>query len=190
MNIDFHMKKFFEDEYNDPNMYFDYINGKIILNYELYDKWYKAMKKRSASFYDLANHSNLTPDIELFETTTTSDFAVTKFLGHKRIELKEFMMPKIEERPLGGESFHYICNGCYETTLENIYKVLNKGSFTVGICCEKKTEEFRNIVKYYNELKHFLMMKGYSLFSYESNVSGNNRVYLLNYDSRKNKSKK
>jgi len=94
--------------------------------------------------------------------------------------------PKIEMLDVESESFYYICNGCYKTTLQNIYKVLSKGAFTVGICCDKKTDEFRDLVKYYNELKDFLMRKGYHATSFESNLSSKTRIYLLSYDSKHN----
>jgi len=193
MENDIHIKKFFEDIYNEPTMYDGYKKGTVFLNHELYSKWYKEMSIRSESFAKAIREMDRPRTSEfVFETALSSNLTLSKsFPGKKEIEVKEFCMPKIETRPLGDDTHHYICNGCYETTLDNIYKVLNKGSFTVGICSEKKTDEFREIVKYYNQLRDHLMKTGYATASFESNISKRNKVYLLMYDYKKhNKHKK
>ena len=193
MENDIHIKKFFEDVYNNPTMYDGYKIGTVFLNHELYSKWYKEMSIRRDTFVKVIKEIDR-PKINefVFETSLSSNLALSKsFFGKKEIEIQEFCTPKIETKPLGDATYHYMCNGCYETTLDNIYKVLNKGSFTVGICSEKKTDEFREITKYYNQLRDHLMKNGYLTASFESNISTKNRVYLLMYDYKKhNKHKK
>ena len=191
MESQIHMKKFFEDIYHDSTMYSCYLNGQMFLNMDLYTKWYKEMRlKRDLFLKELKSTSMFKIKHSFFETSIHEDFLVTeKVFGEKIFEVKEFTLPDIFEYPLGGSNLHYICNGCYESTLENIFNVLNKGSFTVGICTDKKSVEYKQIVKYYNELKDFLMRRGYHASSFECNNGGSNKTYLLMYDSLKQKKK-
>ncbi|MBQ7136763.1 MAG: hypothetical protein IJO43_02145 [Bacilli bacterium] len=184
-----HIKKFYEDVYHDPSMYYEYLSGKRTIDPMLYSKWYKEMEARRDPFVKFIMGGKKYNNHEFFfETALSKDLAVSRpYFINKSIEVKEFIIPRLEEMPLGDESFHYLCNGCYETTLENIYRVLNHGSFTVGYCGEKKTDEFKEIVKFYNMLKDRLMRKGFIASSMEESVSSKHKLYVLTYQSKNKK---
>jgi hypothetical protein len=186
MENEIYLKKFFIDTYNDPNMYYEYLSGRLHIDRIAFSKWYSTMESRNASFLALIKNCNkINTNTNILETALSDNLTVTTPVYRNRvIEVHDIATPKIEMLDIGNETCHYICNGCYETTLQNIYQVLSKGSFTVGICCDKKTDEFRDLVKYYNMLKDFLMRKGYHASSFESNVSSKTRIYLLSYDSK------
>jgi len=183
-----HLKKFFEDVYNDTNMYFEYLANRRQIDHVLYSKWYQEMEKRRNLFADFINSTKQNiVNSDLVETALSKELAVSKTLFKKaELDIQTFSIPALEEKSIGNESHHYLCNGCFDTTLENIYKVLENGAFTVGFCGEKKTDEFKEIVKFYNTLKDQLMRKGYIATSLESNISSKNRIYVLTYDHKKN----
>ena len=182
-----YLKQFFADVYRDSDMYYNYLAGKLNIDQVAFSKWYSTIESRNKDFLKFIKGGNyFKANDTIFETALSKNLTVIiPQYKNRIIETSEFATPKIESLDLGVETHHYICNGCYETTLQNIYKVLSKGSFTVGVCCEKKTDEFRDLVKYYNMLKDFLMRQGYRASSLESNVSSKNRIYLLSYDSKK-----
>lgn len=187
MDTQIHLKKFFKDIYNDSSMYYDYMAGRLSLDQTAFLKWYAAMERRNREFLKMIrDDDHIRFSDSIIETALSQHLTVTTTTFRKRtIEVSEMATPKIELLEVGSDSHHYICNGCYETTLQNIYRVLSKGSFTVGICCEKKTDEYRDLVKYYNMLKDFLMRKGYRAASFESNISSKDKMYLLMYDSKR-----
>jgi len=191
MEKEAYLKKFFMDIYQDPGMYLDYICGRINIDSAAFSKWYYSIERRNREFlYSISTCKCINFRSFIKETALSENLTVTTPIYKNRtIEISEMAMPKIEMLKPGFENYHYICNGCYETTLQNIYNVLSNGSFTVGICCDKKTDEYRDLVKYYNILKDFLMRKGYIATSYEANVSGKNKMYLLMYDSKKQNKK-
>jgi len=184
-----HIKKFYEDIYNDPNMYYEYLSDKRKIDPGLYSKWYKEMQLKREPFVKFVSESKrYNNHEEIFETALSKDLAVSRpYFINRTIEVKEFTIPRLEQRPIGDERFHYLCNGCYETTLDNIYRVLNNGSFTVGYCGDKKSDEFKEIVSFYNKLKDKLMRKGFVAASMEESVSNKHKLYILTYQSKRRK---
>lgn len=192
MNKELYLKKFFKDTYNNENLYETYLKGFFRIDPDLFSKWYKEMEIRNRLFLDkISPLRKVSPSSCILETALSQNLTVLTPLYRKRVtEVKEASFPKIEQLELGVGSHHYVCNGVYESTLQNIYNVLTNGSFSVGICTNKKTDEYRKIVKYYNTLKDFLMRHGYHVSSFESNNGSKNKVYLLMYDCEKNKTHK
>lgn len=182
-----HLKRFFIETYQDESMYEDYLTGKAFLNREDYRKWYSKMKVRNSLFSDMLTEVHNINSRVVVESALSKHLAVSSsFFCKKEIIESDFGFPKIEAKinlKEGNSKAHYICNGCFTNTLEQIYQVLSSGSFSVGICCEKKTDLFRETVQYYNQLKDILLKSGYNAFSIESNCSMNNRIYLLKYNS-------
>lgn len=192
MQDDYSIKRFFKEVYNDQDMYQEYLNHRVFVDNDKYFKWVKTINSQNKIFADeISDFKRGNFVSQIIESSTSKGLTVSEhlYLGHLNISEQPFDTPKIESKQLGNGKYHYICNGCYKDTLEKIYDVLNKGSFTVGICCEKKTDLYRDISKYYNQLKDFLVKKGYILGSIETNSVSNNRVYLLMYDSAKNRCK-
>lgn len=185
MDMNVHIKKFFKDIYGDDTVYSDYLDGKIVLDKDLYEKWYKEMLRRKDCFFNLIKSTLYQyKNISCLETTLHKDFTLTNgAFNKKEIEIQEHSFPEIKELELGQDRKLYVCNGCYKTTLENIYKVLNNGAFLVGVCCNKNVEEYKETVEYYSRLKDFLMQKGYGVGSYESYLSGIRKSYVLTYNN-------
>lgn len=182
-----HLKRFFMEVYNDPTMYNDYLAGNVFLNQELYAKWHQETVKRNELFArSIEEFDRIKPKQIILEEAISDELTVSEHLFRKkRVEVGSFERFEIEKGQAGNSPEHYICNGYFNDTLNYIYEVLNGGAFTVGICCEKKTELFKEVVSNYNKLKGFLLKNGYSTSSIETNTKGKNRVYLLMYDSKK-----
>lgn len=191
-----HLKRFFMDVYQDSSMYENYLMGRVSLDKEAYQKWYTKTEKRNYLFAQLLKSiSKPYPRDFVVESALTKDLSVSRYLYNKKeINVSEFGFPKLEKSSLNPilteKKIHYICNGCFMDTLENISKVLDNGSFSVGICYEKKRELYWEIVEYYNQLKKTLLNSGYRASSFESYCANNDRVYLLRYDSIRITSKK
>lgn len=184
-----HLRRFFIEIYDDPNMYNDYINGKVFLNRELYSKWHKEIQERNKIFAKSIKEINRPLSRELVvESALSENLTISEYLFRKsKVEVSDFEIPQISKIIPGNEKYHYICNGCFVDTFDKINQVLERGSFTVGICCEKKTKLFKEISTYYNQLKNVLLNNGYYARSFESNTNRKNRVYLLMYDSIQDK---
>lgn len=191
MSNDTYLRRFFIEVYNDPTMYEEYLNGRVFLNRELFSKWHKEINLKNESFARKIKEIERPGTKEIImESALSKDLCVSKhFFNKKIVTVSDFGLSKIEEKPLGNLQEHYMCNGVFLDTLDNIYQVLNNGSFTVGICCEKKIELYKDVVAYYNKLKDFLLRKGYRTAALETNVNSKNRIYLLTYDSRTHKKK-
>lgn len=180
-----YLKRFFKEVYNNEDMYNEYLEGRVFIDNEKLMKWFKDVEIRNKTFAEAINkfaHPNNSQKV--FETSISETLSVSsKMFNKKEIEIGDFERFKICKKELGNSRNLYICNGWYSDTLDNIYQVLNKGCFAVGICCEKKTDLFRDVRTHYNKLKDFLLKNGYNAGSIEENTYSNNRVYLLTYDS-------
>lgn len=188
MDSTMHLKRFFMEIHNDSSMYEAYLNGLISIDEEVYNKWYREMEIRNEVFADtISRFERLNSNTFVFESAICRNLTVSKHLFNKcRVEEASFGISKVVPKPLGESNEHYICNGYFEDTLENIYQVLTNGAFTVGICCEKKSELYERVSMYYNKVKEHLLKRGYRVSSIESSMSPKNKVYLLMYDSNKN----
>ena len=186
MNNESHLKRFFMKTYNDIDMYYGYLKGDVFVDRNIYSKWASTLERRNELFaHILKQCDRVRFDDKIIESKLSNNSCVSQHFVNKAItNISEFQKFKIEKKNLGDSANHYICNGYFEDTLEQIYNVLNNGSFTVGICTEKKTELFRSVVAHYNQLKDFLLKNGYNTASIQTNVSANNRVYLLMYDHK------
>lgn len=185
MDNELYLKWFFIEKYNDVNMYYEYLKGQVFLEQNLFNNWFKEMEIRNNTFakslrdFDRFNIRNTVIESALSDTLCVSNHIFNKSEKH----ISEFGKFKIERKSLGNSTNHYICNGYYIDTLEQIYNVLNKGAFTVGICMEKKTKLYSDVVKHYGDLRNFLLKNGYQTSSLEANCGKKNRVYLLMYDA-------
>lgn len=194
--MEYHLKRFFIDVYQDSSMYEGYLKGAVLLDSEVYQKWYTKMEKRNYLFAtNLKSINRPYPKDFVVESALNEDLTVTKKLYNKSETIvSDFGFPKLEQSFLdcisSDKKVHYICNGCFMNTLENISRVLERGSFSVGICCDKKIDLYRKTVDYYNQLKNILLNVGYQVSSFESYCPNNERVYLLRYDSIRGKAKK
>lgn len=186
MNQNAYLKRFFIEVYNDIDLYYDYLDGKSVINHEIFSKWFKDTKLRNAIFANcLVNFDRIKWNDTIVESSLGDYFSVAKNLHNPSIiNVRDFEKFKIEKKEIGNSISHYICNGYFNDTLEQIYNVLDRGSFTVGICAEKKTELYNDVVKYYGELRSFLLKNGYSTSAIETNCSGKSRVYLLMYNHK------
>lgn len=184
MNSEMYLKRFFIETYNNENMYYEYLKGQVYLDYNLVSNWLKDMDMRNYFFSkSIESFNRLKPREIVVESALSNELAVSKtFFNKKEIIVSEFGKSKIEKKQLGESHNHYICNGYFNDTLEQIYNVLDKGSFTVGICAEKKTELYKEVVKYYGQLRSFLLKNGYTTAALETNCNSKNRIYLLMYD--------
>lgn len=189
MNNEAYLKLFFIETYNDENMYYEYLIGKVKIDYDLYTKWHKEMEQKNSTFFkSMKSFERTNYKDDLVESCLSDELCITKyFVNKKERHISEFGKFKIVKHPLGNASHHYICNGYFTDTLEQIYKVLENGSFTVGICGEKKSEIYKDIVKHYGELRSFLLKNGYSTSAIQTNCGEKNRVYLLMYDHKPKK---
>jgi len=186
MNNELHLKRFFMEVYNNLDMYYAYLKGEVFIDCNTYSKWSSALERRNELFantiksYDRIKFNDIISESKLGDNLCVSQY----FANKKIINISEFEKFKIEKSIVGNSTNHYICNGYFSDTLEQIYNVLDNGAFTVGICTEKKTDLFRNVVAHYNQLRDFLLKNGYTTSSIQTNVSSNNRVYLLMYDHK------
>lgn len=186
MNNELYLKRFFIEVYNDESMYYDYLNNKVFLNYDEFAKWHKDIELRNSMFansikeFDRIDFKDIIVESKLSEELNISKHFHNKSEG----QVSEFGKFEIKSYPLGNDNKHYICNGYFTDTLEQIYKVLDKGAFTVGICTEKKTELFHDVVKYYGELRSFLLKSGYQTSALEVSCNSKNRIYMLMYNCK------
>ena len=187
-----HLKRFFIEVYNDPSMYEEYLNGRVFINRDLYSKWFHALEKRNELFASTIKQYNRVGRKDIIvESQLSDDYSVGSYFNNDVISnVSEFGKFKIEKKQLGDDNNHYICNGYFIDTLEQIYKVLENGTFTVGICTEKKTDLFKDVVAHYNMLRDFLLKNGYNTSCIQTNVGSNNRVYLLMYERKISKRNK
>ena len=183
---DSHLKRFFLEVYNDIDLYYDYLIGNTTINHDVYYKWYKDIKHGNEIFANcLINFNRIKWKDPIVESALADYFSVAKHLHNPSIiNVKEFEKFKIEKQELGSSINHYICEGYFEDTLEQIYNVLDKGSFTVGICGEKQNCLYQEVVDYYSKLRHFLLKNGYQTSAFETNCNSKRRVYLLMYDHK------
>ena len=192
MDNDKHLKKFFMDIYNSEDMYYDYVKGSIILDLPKYGKWHSEQRNKNSLFANyIIGNERLDNDSIILESALSGDLAVSNFLvNSKLVRISDFSKFKINKGTVGNLKGHYICNGYYSDTLEQIYQILNNGSFTVGICTEKKTKLFKEVKAHYNQLRDFLLRNGYITDVMESNIGSKNRIYLLTYDYYNQRTKK
>lgn len=192
MDNDKHLKKFFMDTYNSEDMYYDYVKGSIILDLPKYSKWHSEQRNKNSLFANyITENERLDNDSIILESALSGDLAVSNFLvNSKLVRISDFSKFKINKGTVGNLKGHYICNGYYNDTLEQIYQILNNGSFTVGICTEKKTKLFKEVKAHYNQLRDFLLRNGYITDVMESNIGSKNRIYLLTYDYYNQRTKK
>ena len=185
MDNELYLKRFFIETYNDESMYYEYLKGNVFLDRNLLSVWLKEMEIKNSVFASsIHDFKHFTNKKIIIETSLSNNLCVSKhFFNKSEATVGEFGKFKIERKPLGNSCNHYICNGYFIDTLEQIYNVLDRGSFTVGICAEKKTELYKDVVKHYGELKSFLLKNGYKTASLETNCGKKNRVYLLMYDA-------
>lgn len=183
------LRRFFVEVYDDDGMYDDFLRGEVILDNEKVMNWTKTMRLRNREFAtSIKDFNRVYPKTKIIESAIGDGLSVSEFLYNKsEVTTSDFGKFEIGKKTLGDDRSHYICNGWFLDTLDNIYKVLEKGSFTVGICCEKKTDLYRDVKTQYNKLKDFLMRNGYMAGSVEKNCGTKDRVYLLMYDSMRNK---
>lgn len=184
-----HLKRFFIEVYNNSKMYDEYLKGEVYIDQNIYYKWLLDIKKRNELFAETLNEFNRIKCREtIIESRLNNEYCVSEYFNNPVIsDISEFGKFKIQQKKLGNSNGHYICNGYFKETLEQIYKVLDNGSFSVGICTEKKTSLFKDVVTHYNMLKDFLLKEGYQTSCIQTNVKSNNRVYLLMYDHKNKK---
>lgn len=183
------LQRFFVEVYNDNNMYEDFLKGEVFLDNEKLADWTKKMRLRNEKFASaIKDFNRIYPNSKVVESTLCDGLSVSDFLYNKsETKVSDFGKFKINKKTLGDDRYHYVCNGWFLDTLDNIYKVLEKGSFTVGICCDKTTDLYHDVKMQYNKLKDFLIKNGYVAGSVEKNIGSRDRVYLLMYDSLRNK---
>lgn len=186
MDSDVLLKYFFKETYNDINIYNDYLCGKFLLDKTIYNKWLSNIDLRNNIFAQvLKNFDRIEWGATILESSLNKDHCVSKsFHNPSIISVNDFEKFEIKKHPVGDSKNHYICNGYYQDTLMQIYKVLDKGSFTVGISTYKNKELFDDIVNYYNKLKMYLLKNNYCTAAIQTYVAGS-KVYLLMYDSEK-----
>lgn len=185
MNNELYLKLFFIETYNSENMYYEYLKGQVALDNDLLNKWLREIEIRNYTFAQSLNDFNRFSIRNLIvESALSDEICISKKFFYKRERIiSEFGKFKISHKIIGDSHNHYICNGYFLNTLEQIYKVLDNGSFTVGICAEKKTNLYQDVVKHYEKLRKFLLNNGYHASSLETNCGRKNRVYLLMYDA-------
>lgn len=184
MESDKHLRKFFMDVYDNLDMYYEYLEGKAFLDPLKYSKWHSEQEHRNNLFAQcLKDNDRVNTDTFVLESALSGELSVSNFLGNNRlIMISDFDKFTLTKGQPGKVQMHYICNGYYSDTLEQIYQVLTCGSFSVGICTEKKTDLFREVKAHYRHLKDFLLKNGYVTEAIESNIGSKNRIYLLTYD--------
>lgn len=184
-----HLKRFFWETYGDITMYEDYLCGDAFVNQELYLKWLKDVDNRNKIFAkSLSDFNRIHNKNIIIESALTSELTISKYLlvpsNNVNTVVSNFGSFQLKDESKNPTNNHYICNGYFIDTLKQIYNVLDNGSFTVGICAEKKTDMYREVVEYYGKLRSFLLKNGYNTSAIQSNVNSKNRVYLLMYDSK------
>lgn len=184
-----HLRRFFSEVYNDPKMYEDYVEGKIILDFKLYNEWYQKLDIRNRIFARSVKEFTCSRPREfVMESAINDKLTVSQYLfGKSEVYISDFGKPEIITKNQEDLQAHYICNGYFNDTLQKINQVLNKGSFTVGICSEKNTKLYKEVISYYNKLKMALLKNGYISSSLEISSISKNRVYLLMYNGEKRK---
>jgi len=186
MDNEIHLKQFFIEKYGDKNMYYEYLAGRISIDKDMYDSWYKDVEARNRLFsYQIKKHNRIFLGDTIVESKLCENLCVSKFFVNKCCShIGEFGKFKIEKKRVGISNAHYICNGIYLDTLNQIYDVLSHGAFTVGICAEKRSEFYNSVVDYYGKLRNFLLNNGYSTSALEINCNSKNRVYLMMYNAK------
>ena len=181
-----YLKRFFLETYNDISLYYDYLDGKAVVDHNEFRKWFKNIKIGNEVFANcLINFERLKFNDIVIESALGDCFSVSKLLHNPSIiNIRDFTKFKIVKGEVGSSTYHYICNGYFDDTLEQIYNVLNRGSFTVGICGEKQNCLYQDVVDYYSKLRRFLLKNGYVTSALETNCDRKNRAYLLMYDAR------
>jgi len=188
MKDNLNLKRFFMETYDEEGLYSKYLNKEFSLDKPLYLKWLKEKETQNMMFaQSMASFNRIVPNSHIVESSTGKELSIFKYLPIKsEIHLSSFVFSPslIKKSALGNGTEHYVCNGYFENTLEEIYNILEKGAFTVGICSDSHTKLYREIVEHYKKLREFLLKEGYITSAVETNCNFKNHVYLLMYDHK------
>lgn len=187
MQNEYNIKRFLEEKFDEDDIYEQYLDGRVFVKPEEYLKWFKTLDRQNDIFADaLKSFDAVSSNSIIVESAVHQEIAVCNHLRCKSITVNEveFNRPKLEKKAHGNEKYHYVCNGVYNDTLTRIYEVLECGSFSVGICNDKKSELYKETVSYYKKLKDFLHREGYSVSAIETNCGTINRVFLMKYSPK------
>ena len=117
----------------------------------------------------------------ILEIVNDQDYSVGKYLKPKKLYIKgterEFTYENHyvrEEEKLSG---HLLCNGSFEEIHEFLPRVLDKGSFTIGVC-EEKSISYRKKKRLYKRVFDTLLQMGYPVVQEEQRVKKYG-IYLL-----------
>jgi len=187
MQNEYNIKRFLEEKFDEDDIYEQYLAGRVFIKSEEYLKWFKALDHQNDIFADNLKASNVIGfNCVIIESAVSKEIAVCNHLKTKNITINEveFNKPKLEKKSLGNDRYHYICNGIYSDTLTRIYEVLEHGSFSVGVCADKKSKLYKETVSYYIKLRDLLRREGYMASAVETNYGGVNRVFLMKYSPK------
>ncbi len=185
---DFCLKRFFDEEYNNK-MYYEYLFKKAFVDYNRYLSWLNILDYRNKIFADIMQEEGFIDKNDLvIESCASRDYSVSNFLNNEislRFE-KEFNKPlpiviSKSEKP---HNFCYVCNGYYSDTIARINQVLDRGSFVVGTASLKHNKNYKEIVKFYNELKRYLQKEKGHFETYNISVNSDYKVYMLTYNAK------
>lgn len=120
---------------------------------------------------------------EIIELSNSRDYSVSSFLDQRVISVigKDCESFTLQEIPLAEEknlSGHFLSNGCYEETGEMLAQFLRQGSFTVGVCANKRSSYFKNLKKQYQML-YYQLLKRRKDVAEEMKADGDYRVYMI-----------
>ncbi len=186
--MDYCVKRFIEETYQNPNIYYDYLLEKFFINYNDYSNWLNELDIRNKLFADLIIDSNcIATDDVIVESVLTKEYNVSNYLNNAMIIRcsNEFKVPEANVNNSKKASFCYICNGYYNDTLSRINQVLDQGSFNIGISSSKHKSFYKEICTYYKQLKNQLINAGYNINQYEETLHQDYKVYLLSYRAKR-----
>lgn len=183
------LRGFLLETQNVPYFNEDYQIDKQYIDIALYDKWVNEYNFKNKIFAGIiAEYYKFNSRKKIVESALAEDLSISKYLYAKtQVIVSDISISRPKAKTLGAGNYHYICNGCYIDTLDHIYDVLKNGSFTVGVCGDKKSESFKEMVDYYNQLRELLLKEKYTVGAMECNHSSRTKAYFLTYDSAKNK---